>query len=385
MIGAKQSAIVSNNFGTIIIVDFEYEIEDGETSRALCMVAHVLDEHLQHVRTIRIWRGEFGPTPPFDTGHDTLFVAYSAWAEMMCFIVLGWQFPTHVFDQHTAYLAATNVLRPYNPTKFESGQRKASPTPAAPMGSRVGSASTRRYRQSHRRGPLARVRQRGSSRLLRRGCACRRSCCAHSYASAADGPPPADAERVLQWSNYSAKAVARIQARGMPIDVPLWDLVQENKAAVIGELLRRFDPSHGERRSNLHAGWRMELSRGSSTISSRSGVPHWPRLESGKLDISSDAFRMMGHIPGVEELHALRDSIGFIAKARLPIGPDGRNRPSLFPFATATGRNAHAKSPFNAHAGLCSFMLFPPDTIGAISTGAPRKSASPRPLPMTPL
>ena len=36
-----------------------------------------------------------------------------------------------------------------------------------------------------------------------------------------------------------------IQARGMPIDMPLWNSVQENKAAVIGELLRRFDPSYG--------------------------------------------------------------------------------------------------------------------------------------------
>ena len=54
----------------------------------------------------------------------------------------------------------------------------------------------------------------------------------------------------------------------------------------------------------------------------------------------SDAFRLMYHVPGIEGLHALRDSLGFIVKARLPIGKDGRNRPSLFPFGTATGRNA---------------------------------------------
>jgi hypothetical protein len=42
---------------------------------------------------------------------------------------------------------------------------------------------------------------------------------------------------VIHWSEYSAKAVAKIQARGMPIDVPLWNLVQENKDAVIAELL----------------------------------------------------------------------------------------------------------------------------------------------------
>ena len=51
-------------------------------------------------------------------------------------------------------------------------------------------------------------------------------------------------------------------------------------------------------------------------------------------------------------------------RAKLPIGRDGRNRPRLFPFGTATGRNAHAKSLYNAHAGMRSFMVFPPDKIG---------------------
>src|SRR5205823_3268624 len=96
----------------------------------------------------------------------------------------------------------------------------------------------------------------------------------------------------------------------------------------------------------------------------RTGVTAWPRLDSGKLDISGDAFRMMYHLRGIEELHALRDSLGVIVRAKLPIGADGRNRPSLFPFCTATGRNAHAKSLYNAHASVRSFMVFPEDTIG---------------------
>jgi hypothetical protein len=54
------------------------------------------------------------------------------------------------------------------------------------------------------------------------------------------GLPPADVSRVLHWSNYGAKVVAQIQAKGMPIDRLLWDLVQENKAAVIAALLWQF-------------------------------------------------------------------------------------------------------------------------------------------------
>jgi DNA polymerase I len=96
----------------------------------------------------------------------------------------------------------------------------------------------------------------------------------------------------------------------------------------------------------------------------RTGIKQWPRLESGRLDIDGDAFRLMYHEPGIEALHALRDSLNVVVKAKLPIGRDGRNRPSLFPFCTATGRNAHSKSLYNNHASMRSFMVFPQDTIG---------------------
>jgi DNA polymerase-1 len=177
------------------------------------------------------------------------------------------------------------------------------------------------------------------------------------------GLPPTDVERLLHWSNYSAKAVAQIQARGMPIDMPRWNLVQENKAAVTGELRRRFDPSYGSEDSIYTPDGEWSYERFERWLASI-GVIAWPRLESGRLDIDGDAFRLMYHIPGIEGLHALRDTLGVIVRAKLPIGRDGRNRPSLFPFCTATGRNAHAKSLYNAHAGVRSFMVFPEDSIG---------------------
>src|SRR5262249_31470934 len=164
------------------------------------------------------------------------------------------------------------------------------------------------------------------------------------------------------WSNYSAKAVAQIQAKGMPIDVPLWNLVQENKAAVIGALLRQFDPSYGSDDPIYTPAGEWSYERFERWLLS-SGVSAWSRLDSGRLNIDGDAFRLMYHIPGIEGLHALRDSLGVIVRAKLPIGRDGRNRPSLFPFCTATGRNAHAKSLFNAHASMRSFMVAPPDRM----------------------
>jgi hypothetical protein len=112
------------DFRNIVVLDFEFEVKDGDLPHVLCLVAYVLDSNLQHVSTIRRWRGEFGTAPPFDIGPDTLIVGYSLWAEMMCFLVLGWRFPVHVFDLHTAYLATRNILLPYEPDTARTKPRK---------------------------------------------------------------------------------------------------------------------------------------------------------------------------------------------------------------------------------------------------------------------
>jgi DNA polymerase-1 len=350
---------VSDHFSTIVVCDFEYEVADGDLPKVLCMVAYVLDEHLQHVRTVRLWRGDFGKEPPFDIGPDTLFVAYSAWAEMTCFMVLGWNFPVHIFDQHTAYLAKTNVLRPYDPSEKRKKECKRLPDACRAYGIEgwehvdkdaiakdIGEGNWHKY---GREGVFGYCEEdvRMEMLLLRKQVQ----------------DPIIKVEHVLHWSNYSAKAVARIQARGMPIDMQLWNLVQENKTAVIKALLQRFDPSHNDDDPiyTLDGHWNgVRFGRWLA----RKGVAAWPRTETGMLELKGDAFRLMYHIPGIENLHALRDSLRVIVTAKLPIGRDGRNRPSLFPFGTATGRNAQSKSLYNCHAGLRSFMRFPPNKIG---------------------
>jgi DNA polymerase I len=364
---------VSKNFTNIVVCDFEYETADGEYNLRpgdlpvpLCMVAYVLNKNLQHVRTIRIWRGGFGKTPPFDTGPDTLFVAYSAWAEMTCFMVLGWKFPVHIFDQHTAYLAASNILLPHEPDVKRKRERKRLSDACRAYGVEgweridkeviskdIGEGRWRKYGQ---KVVIEYCEEdvRKSTELLRKQLRGR----PQRY-----GFFPADVPRILHWSNYSAKSVALIQAHGMPIDMFLWNLVQENKAAVIRHLVQQFDPSFGSDHPIYTPEGEWSYERFEQWLISR-GVTAWPRLMSGRLDTDGDAFRLMYFIPGIEKLHALKDSLGVITHANLPIGRDGRNRPSLFPFCTATGRNAQARSLYNTHAGMRSFMVFPPDKIG---------------------
>jgi hypothetical protein len=232
---------VSNNFHSIVVCDFEYEVAPSDLPNVLCMVAYVLDENLRHVRTIHRWRGEFGPTPPFDIGPDSLFVAYSAWAEMTCFKMLGWKFPIHIFDLHTAHLAASNILLPYSPGEVHKKPLKGLSEACRAHGlegwknidkdaiaKAIGDATWRGRYSPQEVVDYCEEDARMEMLLLR--------------AQLRFGT---DIPRILHWSDYSAKAVALIQARGMPIDMVLWNLVQENKATIIAALIRQFDPSYG--------------------------------------------------------------------------------------------------------------------------------------------
>jgi len=280
-----------------------------------------------------------------------------------CFATLGWKFAAHVFDLHTAYQATTNLLLPYNPDEIRKKPRKRLSDACRAYGIEGWESIDKetiaqdigegRWHEHGREAVFAYCEEdvRASTELL-----CRQ-------VRGHDLRPPVDADRVMRWSTYCAKTVARIQARGMPIDVPLWNVVQENKAAVIRALLQRFDPSWGHTDSIYTPEGEWSDFRFEQWLV-RAGITAWPRLQSGKIELEGNAFRLMysAH-PAIEGLHALRDSLGVIVRARIPIGRDGRNRPSLFPFGTATGRNAQAKSLFNAHAAMRSFMKFPQDSI----------------------
>jgi hypothetical protein len=240
-------------FRQTVVIDFEYEIEAGNLPNVLCMVAYVLDEFLRHVRTIRLWRGEFGSTPPFDIGPDSLFVAYSAWAEMVCFLVVGWRFPVHVLDLHTAYLAVSNLLLPYDP---EEGEKRKKPRKRlsdacraygiegwehidkATIAEDIGNGNWCKYgRETVFQYCEEDVRK--STELLRAQVRC------------AAGFAPIDVPRVLHWSNYSAKAIARVQEVEFGAGEPGCGDPRTD-TAVRSKLWQRV--------SNLHAGRRMELS-----------------------------------------------------------------------------------------------------------------------------
>jgi DNA polymerase I len=87
-------------------VDFEFVAAPGERPVPVCLVAR----ELKSERTIRLWRDQFGPVPPYPTDADSLFIAYYASAELGCHLALGWQMPARVLDLFTEFRNQTNGL-----------------------------------------------------------------------------------------------------------------------------------------------------------------------------------------------------------------------------------------------------------------------------------
>jgi DNA polymerase I len=93
-------------FKEVWCVDFEFHAPDGDRPNPVCLVAH----ELRSGRKLRLWHTEFGPSPPYDVGPDSLFVAYYASAEIGCHLALGWPKPVNVLDLFTEFRCRTNGL-----------------------------------------------------------------------------------------------------------------------------------------------------------------------------------------------------------------------------------------------------------------------------------
>ena len=88
----------------IVLCDFEFCQQDGETPEVLCMVARELHSGKTH----RYWIDQLGKLPPFSIDEECLFVAYAASAELSCFLELGWPMPASTLDLYFAFRAKTN-------------------------------------------------------------------------------------------------------------------------------------------------------------------------------------------------------------------------------------------------------------------------------------
>jgi hypothetical protein len=120
---------------------------------------------------------------------------------------------------------------------------------------------------------------------------------------------------------------------GTPIDVEMLAKIQARQNAIKDRLTAEVDKDFGVYENGSFRQHLFEHYLG------RRGIA-WPRTATGKLETKDRTFQKMAKV--YPELYPLRELKHFreeLDLGVLSVGPDGRNRASLFPFQAKTGRN----------------------------------------------
>jgi DNA polymerase I len=311
-------------FRQVWLVDFEFRADPGERPWPVCMVARELNSG----REIRHWRDELLTLQraPFDTGPDSVMVAYAASAELSCFLELGWRLPDRILDLYVEHRVETN------------GQH-------LPAGNGLlGALACRGLAHidvSEKEAMRKLVMERSSWTSAERGAIL--DYCASDVAALAALLPlmvhAIDGPRALLRGRYAA-AVARMERAGTPIDLAVFRRLTENWESLKADLIASVDADYG-----VYEGTTFKKARFAAWLDA--GGIGWPRTPSGALDLDRDAFgEMVKRLPELRPLHELRATLGGMRLSGLEAGADGRNRCSLKPFMSKTGRNQPSNTEF---------------------------------------
>jgi DNA polymerase I len=305
-------------FNEVWCVDFEFSMKAGERPDPVCLVAW----ELRSGRKLRLWRDEFGMAPPYSTGLDALFVAYYASAEIGCHLALGWPKPSRILDLFTEFRCWTNGL-------------------ATPAGASLLGALSAYGLDAAEKDTLRDLVLRGGWSELERAAIL--SYCELDVASLAKLLTPMlrhiDLPRALLRGRYMAAAAA-MEHNGVPTDAALLNRLREQWSHIQDRLIAEIDTNYG-----VFEGRTFKADRFAIWLE-RASIP-WPRLETGKLDLSDDAFRHAARAhPSIAPLRELRSSLSELRLSDLAVGPDGRNRCLLSAFRSRTGRNQPSNSKF---------------------------------------
>ena len=284
---------------------------------------------LRSGREIRLWGNDLRRrAAPFDTGPNSVLVAYAAAAELSCFLELGWPVPTNVIDLFAEHRVATNGI------------------PLACGNGLLGALAIRGLahidageKEEMRHLVLGQTDYSDAERA-----AILAYCMSDVDALAALLPTlPIELPFALLRGRYGA-AVARMERAGIPIDVELYSRVVENwealKRDLIGEVNVVFD---------VYDDGHFRLARLEKWLADHR-IVNWPRTETGLLATDEDSFdEQIALHPELPELRLLRELRATLSRMRLiglSLGADDRNCTALMPFQAITGRNLPSASKF---------------------------------------
>ena len=316
------------------MVDFEYYGEDGERPTPVCLVAY----ELRSQQTIQQWYEDFGSEPPYDLSADSLFVAFSVPAECSCHAVLNWSMPKRVLDLYVEFKNLVNGL-----------EERASLLSALAY---FGLPTYEQEKTSTRDLILT-----GGPWTPDEKITILDYC--HKDVMALNGLLPFLLPTLQSGALLRGRAMvsmARIEHCGIPIDLEMRQLfidrideIKEHSISVANQEFPVFENGV------------LKLEKFDKCLVERDMF--WPRTASGRLSLSDSNFEKMIEI--YPQVRPLRDALRIRNNLKLSdvvVGPDGRNRCSLMPFQSRTGRcqPSNAKFIFGMASWLRGLIKPPP-------------------------
>jgi DNA polymerase I len=304
--------------------DFEFVSGPGERPDVVCLAAH----ELRSGRTLRLWRDELGPNPPYRTDSKVLFVGFVANAECACHLALGWPRPARVLDLSPVFRNLTNgrstpegkgqlgALRYFGLDTMSAKQKDA-------MRKRImaGWPFTPQERQQIQDYCAEDVTDLG--RLLLKIL----------------GQSDFDLGVALYHGEF-ASVSALMEHNGVPIDREIFPQLADKDTwrAVRDAMVPEIDAQYGVYVRDRSGNYTFNMERFEAYLS-RAGITGWPRLESGKLSMRRKTFEDMSNgWQQLEELRQLRHARDKMRRVKLAVGSDSRNRTVLWPFKAKTSR-----------------------------------------------
>ena len=306
-------------FREVWAVDFEYATDANGLPCPVCLVAC----ELVTGRKIETWLTDGAPpVPPYNIGDDTLFIAYNSPAELGCHLVLGWDLPKCVLDLYVEFRHRTNTFLPKGQPQPKASLLAALAHFGLPS---IGVEEKEAMRELIISGGPWTDQQRADILAY---------CATDVVALQQLTPLMLPNIHIGQAVNRGRfmRAVACMNHIGIPMD-PLFHKFKERWQEICQGLVAEADSAFG-----VYDGITMKQDRLEAYLI-REDIP-WPRTPTGRLRTDDDTFKDMARrYPQLNPLRELHWTLGEMERFKVTLGPDDRNRFSMFPFGTMTGRN----------------------------------------------
>lgn len=313
---------IFDRFREIWVVDAEFIAEEGEHPVPVCLVA----EEIRSGRVIRLWSDDMTSSVPYSLDEDVLFVAYYAVAELMVHRSLNWEVPVNVLDPYVEF------CREINGKGYNQGVGLLSALAYYGISDQFPFDKDVMRDLIIAGGPWSALDQ---ERIVEY---CRSDVIAlkNLFFAMAEN---IDLDRALLRGRYMS-AVSAMEWSGIPMDVKNLKHLLGRKECIRRELTQEVD-----RESGVFIDGCFCERRFGGYLSQR-GIA-WPRHPGGRLKLDQKTFdeRSDTHT-ALKPIRDLRRTNSSLQNNRLSIGSDGRNRTSLRPFCSRTGRNQPSNSKF---------------------------------------